>query len=64
MVADERVDLLTSKSQLGQNQTHEIWKQEMERYQFQVDSLQAKLMVVKACIQGSEEDSKLKSEAL
>ncbi|KAH7519936.1 hypothetical protein FEM48_Zijuj08G0090300 [Ziziphus jujuba var. spinosa] len=56
MAAEEDVDLSTLKSQIGQ--THEMWKQEMERRQSQVDVLQAKIMEVKASIEGSEEDSK------
>ncbi|EEF31651.1 uncharacterized protein LOC8267106 isoform X2 [Ricinus communis] len=62
MAAGEDVDLSNLKSQL--NDTHEIWKQEMERRQSQVDVLQAKLMEVKACIQGSEEDAKKELEVL
>ncbi|KAK7360179.1 hypothetical protein VNO77_02161 [Canavalia gladiata] len=50
------------KSQLSQSQ--ETWKQEMERSQSQVDVLQARLMEVKASIQGSEEDAKKELEVL
>jgi hypothetical protein len=62
MAAENDVDLSTLKSQLSQ--THEVWKQEMEQSQSQVDVLQAKLMEVKACIQGSEEDAKQELEVL
>ncbi|KAL3838959.1 hypothetical protein ACJIZ3_023550 [Penstemon smallii] len=34
------------------------WKDDIERSQFQVDALQEKLMGVKVCIEGSEEDAK------
>lgn len=62
MAAENDVDLSTLKSQLSQ--THEVWKQEMEQSQSQVDVLQAKLMEVKACMQGSEEDAKQELEVL
>lgn len=62
MAAGEDVDLSTLKSQLCQ--THEIWKQEMEQRQSQVDVLQAKLIEVKACIEESEEESKKELEVL
>lgn len=62
MAAEEEVDLSTLKSQLGQ--THDMWKQEMERRQSQVDVLQEKLTEVKASIEGSEEDSKKELEVL
>lgn len=62
MAAENDVDLSTLKSQLSQ--THEVWKQEMERNQSQVDVLQAKLMEVKACMQGSEDDAKQELELL
>lgn len=62
MAAGEDVDLSTLKTQLCQ--THDIWKQEMEQRQSQVDVLQAKLMEVKACIEGSEEESKKELEVL
>lgn len=62
MAAEEDVDLSTLKSQIGQ--THEMWKQEMERRQSQVDVLQAKIVEVKASIEGSEEDSKKELEVL
>ncbi|XVE82501.1 hypothetical protein DITRI_Ditri16bG0009900 [Diplodiscus trichospermus] len=56
MAAGGDLDLSTLQSQLSE--THELWKQEMEKGQSQVDILQAKIMEVKACIQGSEEESK------
>ncbi|KAF5463002.1 hypothetical protein F2P56_018958, partial [Juglans regia] len=62
MAAENDVDLSTLKSQL--NLTQEVWKQEVERGQSQVEALQAKLMQVKACIQGSEEDAKQELEVL
>ncbi|KAL6993447.1 hypothetical protein U1Q18_011565 [Sarracenia purpurea var. burkii] len=62
MASEEDVDLSTLKSQLSQTQT--MWKVDMERSQSQVDVLQAKLMEVKACIQGSEEDARKELEVL
>lgn len=62
MAAEEDVELSTFKSQLSQ--TQEIWKQEMEERQSQVDVLQKKLTEVKVCIEGSEEDSKKELEVL
>ncbi|KDO71158.1 hypothetical protein CISIN_1g019249mg [Citrus sinensis] len=62
MAAEEDVDLSSLKSQIIE--THEIWKQEMERSQFQVDVLQEKLMEVKTCIKDSEEDAKKELEVL
>ncbi|KAK9284599.1 hypothetical protein L1049_023775 [Liquidambar formosana] len=62
MAAEEDVELSNLKSQL--EQTHIMWKQEMERRDSQVDVLQAKLMEVKSCIQGSEEDAKKELEVL
>ncbi|XP_057501682.1 uncharacterized protein LOC130785516 isoform X2 [Actinidia eriantha] len=62
MATEEDVDLSTLKSQLSQTQT--MWKEDMERSQSQVDILQAKLMAVKACIQGSEEDSRKELDVL
>lgn len=62
MTTEEDVDLSTLKSQLSQTQI--TWKQEMERNQSQVDVLQAKLLEVKACIAGSEEDAKKELEVL
>lgn len=56
MAVEEDIDLSDLKYQLSQ--THVSWKQEMEESQSQVDALQAKLLDVKTCIQGSEEDSK------
>ncbi|OAY60855.1 putative leucine-rich repeat-containing protein DDB_G0290503 isoform X2 [Manihot esculenta] len=62
MATGEDVDLSSLKSQL--NETHEMWKLEMERRQSQVDALQAKLIEVKACIKGSEENAKKELEVL
>ena len=62
MAAQEDIDLSTLTSLLSQ--THIEWKKEMEQSQTQVDVLQAKLMEVKACIQGSEEDSKKELDVL
>ncbi|XXG74949.1 hypothetical protein AAC387_Pa07g3554 [Persea americana] len=59
--ADEG-DLSNLKSQLCQ--TSMKWKQELERHQSQVDALQAKILEVKACVQGSEENSKKELEFL
>ncbi|KAG8383741.1 hypothetical protein BUALT_Bualt04G0045400 [Buddleja alternifolia] len=56
MAAEEDVDVPALQLQL--NQTQASWKQEMERSQSQVDVLQEKLTVVKACIQESEVDAK------
>ncbi|RWR85936.1 hypothetical protein CKAN_01481400 [Cinnamomum micranthum f. kanehirae] len=55
-------DLSNLKSQLCQ--TSMMWKQELERHQSQVDALQAKILEVKACVQGSEENSKKELEFL
>ncbi|TKY55886.1 coiled-coil domain-containing protein 73 [Spatholobus suberectus] len=60
MAADEDMSALKSKP----SQSHETWKQEMERSQSQADVLQARIMEVKACIQGSEEDAKKELEVL
>ncbi|OMO57064.1 hypothetical protein CCACVL1_26046 [Corchorus capsularis] len=62
MAAADDLDLSTLQSQLSE--THEMWKQEMEKRQGQVDALQAKIMEVKACIQGSEEESKKELDVL
>lgn len=62
MTAEEDIDLSTLTSQLSQ--THLVWKKEMEQRQTQVDVLQTKLMEVRACIQGSEEDSKKELDVL
>lgn len=55
MAAEGDFNLRSLQSQLSE--THENWKHEMERSQSQVDELQAKIMEVKASIQGSEEES-------
>ncbi|KAL5754484.1 hypothetical protein ACOSP7_022704 [Xanthoceras sorbifolium] len=62
MASEEDFDLPSLKSQLSEN--YEMWKQEMGRSHSQVDVLQAKIMEVKACIQGSEEDAKKELEVL
>ncbi|XP_071722718.1 uncharacterized protein [Rutidosis leptorrhynchoides] len=62
MASDEDVNISTLKSQLSE--THETWKLEMERSQSQVDVIQTMLMEVKACIEGSEEDSKKELDVL
>lgn len=55
MAADE--DMISSLvTQLSQTDIE--WKQEMDRNTAQVDALQAKLLEVKACAQGSDEHSK------
>ncbi|KAL5122590.1 hypothetical protein HKD37_02G003350 [Glycine soja] len=59
MAADEDMSL---KSNLSQS--NETWKQEMERSQSQVDVLQARIMEVRAQIQGSKEDAKKELEVL
>ncbi|XP_058098811.1 uncharacterized protein LOC131243455 [Magnolia sinica] len=55
-------DLSNLKSQLCH--TNIMWKHELERHQSQVDTLQAKLMEVKASILCSEEDAKRELEIL
>lgn len=62
MATEEDLDLSTLKTQLSE--TSETWKHEMERRQSEVDVLQAKLMEVKASIEGSEEDSRKELEVL
>ncbi|XP_061341165.1 uncharacterized protein LOC133287549 [Gastrolobium bilobum] len=62
MAADEDIGMSALESQLSQSP--ETWKQDMERNQSQVDVLQAKLMDIKACVQGSEEDAKKELEVL
>lgn len=62
MATEEDVELSTLQSHLSQ--THLMWKQEMGRSQSQVDILQAKVMEVKACVQGSEEEAKKELEVL
>ncbi|KAL3527204.1 hypothetical protein ACH5RR_011860 [Cinchona calisaya] len=62
MAAEEDVNLSGFKSQLSLTQMD--WKQGMERNQAQVDALQAKLLEVKACVQGSEEDTKKELKVL
>ncbi|GKV41481.1 hypothetical protein SLEP1_g49008 [Rubroshorea leprosula] len=62
MGAEGDINLSSLQSQLSE--THETWKQEMERSQSQVDVLQDKIMEVKTSIQGSEEESKKELEVL
>ncbi|PPR97312.1 hypothetical protein GOBAR_AA23339 [Gossypium barbadense] len=62
MAAEDNLDLSTLQSQLSE--THELWKQEIENRRGQVDVLQAKIMEVKASIQGSEEESKKELDVL
>ncbi|KAE8707124.1 YEATS family protein isoform 1 [Hibiscus syriacus] len=62
MAAEDNLDFSTLQSQLSE--THELWKQEIEKRQVQVDVLQAKIMEVKACIEGSEEESKKELDVL
>ncbi|GLT44587.1 hypothetical protein SLA2020_184730 [Shorea laevis] len=62
MGAEGDINLSSLQSQLSE--THETWKQEMERSQSQVDVLQDKIMEVKSSIQGSEEESKKELEVL
>eukprot|EP00268_Persea_americana_P032088 TRINITY_DN3142_c0_g1_i2.p1 TRINITY_DN3142_c0_g1~~TRINITY_DN3142_c0_g1_i2.p1 ORF type:complete len:346 (-),score=86.35 TRINITY_DN3142_c0_g1_i2:291-1328(-) len=58
----EEGNLSSLKSQLSQTST--MWKQELERHQSQVNTLQAKITEVNSCIKGSEEDSKKEQEVL
>ncbi|KAF7828954.1 uncharacterized protein G2W53_020118 [Senna tora] len=63
MAADEdNTNMPVSKSEMSH--THEMWKQDIERNQSQVDVLQAKVTEVEACIQSSEEDAKKELEVL
>ncbi|GAA0185463.1 hypothetical protein LIER_32751 [Lithospermum erythrorhizon] len=62
MAAAEDVNVSTLKNQLSQ--THLDWKEDFERSQSQVDALQEKLLEVKACMKGSEEDSKKELDVL
>ncbi|CAL5197508.1 unnamed protein product [Lathyrus oleraceus] len=62
MAEGEDVAMSGLKSPLSQS--HETWKEGMERNQSQVDVLQEKLKEIKACIHGSEEDSKKELEVL
>ncbi|KAK8694576.1 hypothetical protein V6N13_072124 [Hibiscus sabdariffa] len=56
MAAGKDIDLSMLQSQL--TETHEMWNQEMEKHKRQVEFLQEKITEVKACLQGSEEESK------
>ncbi|XP_027920575.1 uncharacterized protein LOC114178717 [Vigna unguiculata] len=60
MAADDGMSDLKSKL----SQSHETWKQNIERSQSQVDILEARIMEVKACIHGSEEDARKDLEVL
>ncbi|KAG6600584.1 Mitogen-activated protein kinase-like NTF3, partial [Cucurbita argyrosperma subsp. sororia] len=62
MATEEDLDLSTLKTQLSE--TNGNWKHEMERRQSKVDVLQARLVEVKASIEGSEEDSRKELEVL
>ncbi|XP_028774520.1 uncharacterized protein LOC114749567 [Neltuma alba] len=62
MAANEDIDMPALKPE--PSQTDELWKQDMERNQSQLDILQEKVMEVKACIQGSEEDAKKELDVL
>ncbi|KAJ4827470.1 hypothetical protein Tsubulata_006813 [Turnera subulata] len=62
MASGEDVDLSGLRSQ--SSGSNDAWKQEMERRESQVDALQAKIMEVKACIQGSDADAKKELEVL
>lgn len=62
MAGEGNIDLSALKSQL--TRTDVTWKLEMEKSQSQVDALQAKLLEVKASIQGSEEDTKKELDVL
>lgn len=56
MAAEEDVSLSALRSQFSRTDIE--WNQEMGRNQAQVDALQEKFLGVKACVQGSEENSK------
>eukprot|EP00262_Sarcandra_glabra_P000133 TRINITY_DN1020_c0_g1_i2.p1 TRINITY_DN1020_c0_g1~~TRINITY_DN1020_c0_g1_i2.p1 ORF type:complete len:349 (-),score=76.55 TRINITY_DN1020_c0_g1_i2:329-1375(-) len=58
----EEADLLTPKSQ--HCQTNILRKQEFEQHQSQLETLEAKLTGVKACIKCSDEDAKKELEVL
>lgn len=62
MAANEDIDMPALKPQ--PSQTDELWKQDMQRNQSQLDVLQEKVMEVKACIQGSEEDARKELDVL
>ncbi|RDX68957.1 hypothetical protein CR513_51995, partial [Mucuna pruriens] len=62
MAADEDAYMSAAKSQLSQS--HETWKQEIERSQSEKDVLQIEVMEVKACNQDSDGDSKKELEVL
>ncbi|MQL78927.1 hypothetical protein Taro_011373 [Colocasia esculenta] len=59
---EKDADLLALQSQL--NQTSITWKQEMERHDSQVETLQEKLLQVKASIRSSEDIAKKELELL
>ncbi|XP_014510071.1 uncharacterized protein LOC106769105 isoform X1 [Vigna radiata var. radiata] len=60
MAADDGMTDLKAKL----SQSHDTWKQNIERSQSQVDVLEARIMEVKACIHGSEEDARNELEVL
>lgn len=62
MAAGEDVESSILKSQIGQ--ASEMWKQELEEQESQVDMLQAKLMEVKEYMKESEEESKKELDVL
>lgn len=62
MAANEDIEMPALKPQ--PSQTDELWKQDMQRNQSQLDVLQEKVMEVKACIQGSEEDARKELDVL
>lgn len=62
MAANEDIDMPALKPQ--PSQTDELWKQDLQRNQSQLNALQEKVMEVKACIQGSEEDERKELDVL
>ncbi|CAJ2635746.1 uncharacterized protein LOC123923189 [Trifolium pratense] len=62
MAGDEDIRMSGLKSM--SSQSHETWKEGMERNQSQVDVLQEKFTELKACVDGSEEESKKELEVL
>ncbi|KAI9109755.1 hypothetical protein K1719_019385 [Acacia pycnantha] len=62
MAANEDVDVPALKPQ--PSQTDQLWKQDMQKNQSQLDVLQEKVVEVKACIQGSEEDARKELDVL
>lgn len=62
MAGNEGIETPALKPELSQ--TKESWKEDVHRNQSQLDVLQEKVMEVKACIQGSEEDAKKELDVL